>query len=55
MNRPILSFVIALLLISDGRQVQAQNYTYLGAPILRAGNPIIWLLPETASALFLEN
>ena len=30
MNRPILSFVIALLLISGARQVQAQNYTYLG-------------------------
>lgn len=30
MNRPILSFVVALFLFAGTKQVQAQNYTYMG-------------------------
>lgn len=51
MNRPILSFVIALLLISGARQVQAQNYTYLGT-YTSSGKPNYLVTPGDSVSPF---
>ena len=51
MNRPILSFVIALLLISGAGQVQAQNYTYLGT-YNSSGKPNYLVTPKDSVSPF---